>query len=100
MVDLRRSATKAGLKFMGKFYFHQSRATFGTSLMSIALGLTGVSVKAAIQFVRDAMQHAHESTTMRYITFIEITKAKIEAANAFSEAFIGLSSRFRDGDLA
>lgn len=100
MVDLRRKATKAGLKFMTKFHFHQSRASFGTSLMSIALRLPGVSVKAAIQFVRDAMLHKHESTTMLYITFIEISKVKIEVANAFSEAFIGLSSRLRGSDHA
>lgn len=91
MVDLRRNATKSGLKFMQKFHFHQTRATFGTWLMSIALEVT--SVKAAIEFVRDAMLHKHESTTMRYITFLEHTKAKIEVANAFSEAFLGLASR-------
>ncbi|CAG0955204.1 hypothetical protein ANAEL_00296 [Anaerolineales bacterium] len=94
MVDLRRNATKAGLKFMTKFHFHQTRATFGTWLMSIALGVA--SVKAAIQFVCKAMLHKHESTTMRYITFIERTKAKIEVANAFSEAFIGIAGRLGD----
>jgi integrase len=99
MVDLRRKATKAGLKFMDKFHFHQTRATFGTSLMSIALGVTGVSVKAAIQFVRDAMLHKDEATTLRYIRFIELSKVKIEVAAAFSEAFIGISSRLRGDDL-
>jgi integrase len=91
MVDLRRSATKAGLKFMQKFHFHQSRATFGTWLMTIALSVT--SVKAAIEFVRDAMMHKHESTTMRYINFLEHTKAKVEVANAFSKAFMGLAGQ-------
>lgn len=99
MVDLRRSATRAGLKFMGKFYFHQTRATFGTWLMSIALSVA--TPKVAIEFVRDALLHKHESTTMRYITFIAHTKTKIEVANAFSEAFIGIKSRLReDGKIA
>jgi len=89
MVELRRNATKSGLKFMQKFHFHQSRATFGTWLMTIALSVT--SVKASIEFVRDAMMHKHESTTMRYIKFLEHTKVKIEIANAFSEAFLGLA---------
>lgn len=95
MTDIRRSATKASLKFMSKFHFHQSRATFGTWLMSITLSVAGVSVKTAIEFVRNAMLHKRESTTMRYITFIEHTKAKIEVANAFSEAFIGISRRLK-----
>ena len=98
MVDLRRKATKADLKFMGKFHFHQTRATFGTWLMSIALSVA--SVKAAIEFVRNAMLHKHESTTMRYVTFLEHTKAKIEVANAFSEAFICITSRLGDGKRA
>jgi integrase len=95
MVDLRRSATKTGLKFMDKFHFHQTRATFGTWLMSIALKVT--TVKEALIFVRQAMLHKHESTTMRYIHFMEQTKAKVEVANAFSEAFMGLADRVGDG---
>lgn len=94
MVELRRKAIKAGLKFMQNFRFHQTRATFGTWLMTIALEVT--STKAAIEFVRNAMLHKHESTTMRYITFIEHTKAKIEVANAFSEAFLGLPPLDKD----
>ncbi len=91
MVDLRRCATHAGLKFMKDFHFHQTRATFGTWLMTIALSVT--FVKSAIEFVRRAMHHKHESTTMRYITFLEHTKTKIAVANAFSEAFLGYASR-------
>jgi len=98
MTELRRSATKNGLKFMKKFHFHESRATFGTWLMSIVLGVTNIKVKTAIEFVRDAMLHANESDTFRYITFIEHNKAKIEVANAFSEAFIGISRRLEAGN--
>lgn len=98
MVELRRGATQAGLKFMKDFRFHQSRATFGTWLMTIALSAT--TVKSSIGFVRRAMHHKHESTTMRYITFLEHTKAKIAVANAFSEAFMGIASRMRDASCA
>lgn len=98
MVDLRRCATHAGLKFMKDFHFHQTRATFGTWLMTIALSVT--TVKCAIEFVRLAMHHKHESTTMRYITFLEHTKTKIEVANAFSEAFLGCASRVGDTSRA
>lgn len=88
MVDLRRSALKAGLRFMQKFKFHQSRATFGTWLMTIALKET--TVKLAIEFVMRAMHHQNERTTFRYVRFLEHSKAKIEVANAFSRAFLGL----------
>lgn len=98
MVELRRCATHDGLKFMKDFHFHQTRATFGTSLMSIALRVT--SVKSAIEFVRSAMHHKHESTTMRYITFLEHTKSKVAVANAFSEAFLGYASRVGDASRA
>lgn len=94
MVDLRRYAAHAGLKFMKDFHFHQTRATFGTWLMTIALSVT--SVKSSLEFVRSAMHHKHELTTMRYITFLEHTKTKIAVANAFSEAFMGYTGRVGD----
>lgn len=94
MVDLRRSGRVAGLKFLQKFKFHQTRATYGTWLASICL--ENGSVKAAIEFVKRAMHHKNESTTFGYITFIEHTEAKIEVANAFTEAFLGLQGRLNE----
>lgn len=98
MVDLRRARQAANLKFLQNFKFHQTRATFGTWLMSICLKVT--SVKAAIEFVRRAMHHKHEATTFGYIRFIEHTKAKIEVANAFTEAFLGIKTRLREATNA
>ncbi|RIX48338.1 MAG: site-specific integrase [Rhodocyclales bacterium GT-UBC] len=94
MVDLRRSGRAAGLKFLDKFKFHQTRATYGTWLMSICLENT--SIKAAIEFVKRAMHHKSEATTFRYVAFIEHTQAKIEVANAFTEVFLGLKSRLSE----
>lgn len=91
MVTLRRAGQTAGLKFLQDFKFHQSRATFGTWLMSICLE-TG-TVKAAIEFVKGALLHKDERTTFGYITFIEQTKTKIEMANAFTRAFLGKVAR-------
>ncbi len=93
MVDLRRAGRAAGLKFMQQFKFHQTRATYGTWLMSICLKVT--SVKTSIEFVKRAMHHKREATTFGYITFIEHTQAKIEVANAFTEAFLGLKDRLK-----
>lgn len=94
MVDLRRAGQIAGLKFLQEFKFHQTRATYGTWLMTICL--KAASVKASIEFVKRAMHHRNEATTFGYITFIEHTQAKIEVANAFTEAFLGIGSRVRD----
>jgi hypothetical protein len=59
--------------------------------MKLCLGC--MSVKAAIEFVKHSMFHKRESTTFGYITFIENTKEKIELDRAFTEAFLGLSTR-------
>lgn len=91
MMDLRRAGQAAGLKFLQRFKFHQTRATYGTWLMAICL--KAAPVKAAIEFVKRAMFHKNEATTFRYIKFIEHTKAKIEVANAFTEAFLGFTTR-------
>jgi integrase len=94
MVELRRNGLAGGLKFLQKFKFHQTRATYGTWLMSICLGVA--TVKASIEYVKRAMHHKNEATTFGYITFIENTKAKIEVANAFTEAFLGLKNRLSE----
>ncbi len=39
------------------------------------------------------MFHKHESTTFRYVQFLEYAKGKQEAAQAFHEAFTGLCRR-------
>lgn len=91
MSDLRKRATAAGIKFMVHFKFHQSRATYGTWLMKLALSVT--TVAAAIEFVKNAMLHKYEATTFKYVKFLEYSKGKEEAAAAFSEAFTGLRNR-------
>lgn len=93
MVDLRREADKAGLKFMKHFNFHMTRATFGTWLTSTLLE-KGFNQKAVLNFVSNAMLHKDVETTLRYINFVEQTAIKIEVANEFSRAFLGLSTRF------
>jgi len=91
MVDLRRTGQAVGLKFLQKFKFHQTRATYGTWLMKLCLEVS--SVKAAIEFVKNAMFHKHESTTFGYVTFNERTKESIAIEKAFAESFMGLSTR-------
>jgi integrase len=89
MVILRRKATSEGLKFMEKFYFHQSRATYGTQLMKLLLAQG--DLQAALEFVRNAMFHKEISTTLTYVKFIEQSKGKMQIANAYSQAFLNLA---------
>lgn len=91
MTNLRRAAVSSGLKFMERFKFHQTRATYGTWLMQLALSVT--TEANAIEFVKGAMLHKHESTTFGYIRFLGVSKGKAEAANAFTKAFTGLVAR-------
>lgn len=91
MTGLRRDCMRAGLKFMARFKFHQTRATYGTWLMKLALGVT--TVAAAVAFARNALFHKRESTTFGYVRFLENSKGKQEAAEAFNQAFTGLGNR-------
>lgn len=92
MVDLRRAATLAGLKFMKNFHFHMTRATFGTWLTETLLEM-GYDHKAVLTFVSDAMLHKDIETTLRYLKLVQQTPIKIKVANEFTEAFLGLSKR-------
>ena len=76
---------------MGSFKFHQTRATFGTWLMEVALRVA--STKAAVAFVRDAMLHKDEKTTFLYVRFHEEGPVKAAMANEFSAVFSGLVKR-------
>lgn len=96
MVDLRRKATGAGMKFAKNFHFHMTRATFGTWLTTILLD-RGYNAKAVLTFVSDAMMHKDVEITLRYIKFVEQTPIKVEVANEFTQAFLGLSTRLGAG---
>jgi integrase len=91
MSELRKRSVSAGLRFMQSFKFHQTRATFGTWLMGVALGVT--NVKAAVEFVKAAMLHKDESTTMLYVRFLEEAPLKAEISNQFSAIFSGVVNR-------
>lgn len=91
ITDLRRRAVADGLKFMQTFKFHQSRCTYGTWLMELALRVADSA--AAIAFVRDAMLHKSEATTLRYVRFIQQAPIKQLVSQEFSAAFAGVLNR-------
>ena len=93
MVDLRRKATDAGLKFAKHFHFHVTRATFGTSVTSVLLSMPDVKVTDVLELVCSLMLHKDVSTTLKYIKFVQQSPMKAAVANEFSNAFLGLNTR-------
>ncbi|KVH42593.1 hypothetical protein WJ39_29700 [Burkholderia diffusa] len=91
MTDLRRRAVQHGLRFMSIFKFHQTRCTYGTWLMELALRVAGEA--AAIAFVRDALFHKSEAVTLRYVKFIQQAEVKAAISNEFTAVFSGIKNR-------
>lgn len=85
---LRQRLVKEGYSEFKRLKFHQSRATFGTNLMRMCIDLLP-STEAAIVFVRDAMLHKNESTTWKYITFVENEPLKEKISDEFFSFFSG-----------
>jgi len=97
MVDLRRKAVKAGLKFMTDFHFHMTRGTFGTNLTSMLLE-QGNNPKAVLAFVSNAMLHKDIETTLKYIKWVEEAPLKAKIADEYTEFFLGVSNRLGGSD--
>lgn len=96
MLRLREAGRAAGVKILREFHFHRTRPTFATELLRLALRY--LTVGDAVSLVREACLHKDEATTLRYVRFLEANKAMAEAANAFTEAFLGLSGTVVEND--
>ena len=94
MSRLRSRGKKSEVNVLRGFHFHRTRATFATELMRIALKF--MPIADAIQFVRESCLHKDESTTMKYIKFIEANKAMADAADTFTNLFMGLAKGTSD----
>jgi integrase len=88
MHSLRKKAAGAQIEMAKDFWFHQSRATFGTELARIALKYS--TSKEAISIVREALLQRNEESALHYIRFVEKTPIKIEIANEFTRSFLGV----------
>jgi len=95
MSRLRTAGFTLGLKGLNGFHFHRTRATFATEMIRVALRF--MDVGDAIDFVKKACLHKDDSTTLKYIKFIENNKAMADAANTFSNAFFGVEMSSADG---
>lgn len=85
--NFRLIAKANGNAELSKFKFHQTRATFATRLAEHLLKKHPVNYVLA--FVKMAMLHAREATTLIYIRFVQQTPIKIAASDAFTSEFMG-----------
>lgn len=85
---LREKLSGEGLDQFQHFKFHQTRATFGTQLMRLAMKALPSQIDAIV-FVRDAMLHRDEATTWKYVKFIEKEPLKEALSDEFFNLYIG-----------
>ncbi|ULN81107.1 site-specific integrase [Pseudomonas sp. Y5-11] len=85
---LRKLGIAANMEAFNNFRFHQTRCTFATELARVIIKYGSVSM--AIDIVKSLLLHKDESTTLKYIKFVEATAAMSEAANEFTRKFLGL----------
>ncbi|WP_394005311.1 tyrosine-type recombinase/integrase [Luteimonas sp. WGS1318] len=83
---LRKLGAETKNSSVANFHFHQTRATFATELVKILLRVT--NAETALGFVKDALLHKNESTTLKYIQFVERTEAVAACADAFTQDFL------------
>ena len=74
-----RKAARGRLDLSG-FYFHCSRATFGTSIVQAGLKAR-VPIDRILARLKALMGHADARTSLRYVQFVE-TEAQDEAIEA------------------
>ncbi len=86
MYRLRKNGLREGLP-INNFKFHQTRATFATSVAEIGVRVGGGI--NAVALVKELLLHKNEATSLNYIKFIESTKLKSQMANQFSKTFFG-----------
>ena len=95
MHALRKQAVPNGIYALRNFHFHQTRCTFATDLARLAISAMGAI--NAIHFVKDALLHKDEATSLKYIKFVEKSPGKIAAANSFTREFLGLATARAQG---
>ncbi len=88
IAKLRARLIESGWPEYSRLKFHQTRATFGTRLVSKLLG-QGEDQRTVIRFVRDAMLHRSEKSTWDYITFVEFSPLKETLSDRYFAFFSG-----------
>lgn len=99
MHRLRENLVKQGHTELANFHFHQLRATFGTMLMKAVLD-SGIKASNAIIIVRDALLHKDDSTTWKYIKFIEKEPVEEVFTQTLWSIFTGDETELSEGTEA
>lgn len=94
---LRRRSIAEGIEDLRNFHFHQSRCTFATEIARLAL--KHGNANQAISFVKQALLHRDESTTLKYIRFVENNSVMASAADEFTKAFVGFPAVVEESEL-
>lgn len=68
--QLSRLKARLKLKELEHFYFHCTRATFGTSIVMAGLN-ANEPVRRIVKRLMDLMGHAHISSSLKYISYVE-----------------------------
>lgn len=91
MSEFRKQGLRNGMEVLRRFRFHQSRCTFGTELARLALTACP-DVALVIAIVSDALLHGanSESTTFKYIRFVQALPIKQALSHNFMAAFSGI----------
>lgn len=96
MHRLRENLVKKGYNELANLHFHQLRATFGTMLMKAILD-SGIKTSNAIAIVRDALLHKDDSTTWKYIKFIEREPLEEVFTQTLWDIFTGNEAQSSEG---
>lgn len=70
MVRIRAAAKLRNVDLSG-FYFHCTRATFGTSIVVSGMRTEGVSLESIICRLTELLMHRDEATSLRYVKYLE-----------------------------
>jgi integrase len=93
MHNFRKLAVKYDVPAIATLHFHQSRCTFATELAKLAIRVGGSMFSLSI--VKEFLLHRNESTSLRYVKFVEKTPLMENAANAFTQVFLNFLSNIR-----
>lgn len=87
--DMRKLKSLAKMKGFNfeSFYFHCSRATFGTALVTMLM-TDKAPTPYILNCLRCCMGHTNASTSLRYVQWVEDDSERVVVANLYSE-FLG-----------
>ncbi|WP_321529031.1 site-specific integrase [Sedimenticola selenatireducens] len=91
MNKLRALALARGVD-LSEFYFHCTRATFGTLLVAAMLSQPTAKTVNILATIKRLMGHAHERTTLEYVKWVETRESIGALVDEYGETLFGPAS--------